>query len=687
MKHYNNIEAFAIQFQQEIIAEASIKDIEKFHEQVFVDLMLNDLYEAGEIENGIRCQHKSTGIKIDGYDFNEELLTLDIFVACYFSDNIPPLPIMGKTDIDIYIKRALTFFQRSGNKKEFLDALEDSAEIRDLSLLIYKEFKNIRKLRIILLTNGIIKNYELKNGIINNTTDINYQVWDIQRLYRFHTSGIINEPIHVDFKKHLGKPIDCIIQKDTLGLYDTYLAIIPGGLLASLYNLWDTKLLEKNVRSYLQAQNKKSVNYGIKETLKVDGNMFLAYNNGITVTAESVVLQDNENKLQILSVNDFQIVNGGQTTASLWHVHYREKHPLEGVYVQMKLTVINDSSEVDKITPLISKYSNSQNKVNTADFSANDPFHRELEKLSRSIWAPDPQGGNKQTKWFYERASGSFYEIRNHEEKEKDKRVWDTIHLRNQKFDKTFLAKVEKTWLLHPFDVSLGAQKNFSRFSLYLKENNIIHVDDIYFKRLVSKIIIWKTAEQIIAKHKIPGYRANIIAYTLSYIVYKTSNKIDLLNIWEKQEVGKGLAECIDLIGRHVREHIMQTNENVTEYCKKEKCWQRLLETNYSLPISIELELVDTSYKAYIKPDLISPQDDKNLDFINAISAQTWKHISRWGSLTNSLEKWENGICYSIGNLLTFNKKPSVKQAIQGKKIYQKAIDRGFIEQSLNEEP
>ena len=677
MSSYNSIEEFALDLQQQIIAEANIKDLEKFHEQVFIDFMLDELYEASEIENGIRCQHKSIGMKVDGYNFNEELMSLDLITANYDDDPVPPISYISKSEIDIAFKRALTFYDKSCNESKFLNRLEDSAEIIDLTRIINKSAKEIRKVRIILLTNSLIRKFDIK-PFIHDNIEVTYQIWDIQRLFRFRTSGIKNEPIQVNFEEILGKPLECVTQKDTSGLYDTYLSIIPGSLLAGLYEKWGTRLLERNVRAYLQAQNKKGVNYGMKETLKNEKHLFLAYNNGITVTAQSVIVKESQKSINLSTATDFQIVNGGQTTASLWHINYRDKYPLDGVQVQMKLTVINDSNKIDEITPKISKYSNSQNKVNTADFSANDPFHVILEQISRATWAPDPLGGNKQTKWFYERARGSFYETRNREKKDSEKKIWDIIHLRNQKFDKTYLAKVEKTWMLQPFEVSLGAQKNFSRFSLYLKEQNIVTADELYFKRLIGKIIIWKAAEIIISKQNIPGYRANIVAYTLSYLVYLTGNKIDLDKIWINQEAGIGLAECIHIVAHFVREHITNTNQNVTEYCKKESCWQKLIETKIDLPQSLNSELIDISYTPYNNGTIPGSKDDANIEWVSSISADIWKKVSRWGSLTKSLEGWENSMCFNIGRSLSNNKKPSSKLAKQGKLIYEKALQRGF---------
>ena len=162
--------------------------------------------------------------------------------------------------------------------------------------------------------------------------------------------------------------------------YSVYLAIVNGDLLASLYNEFRDRLLEKNVRSFLQV--KGNVNKGIRDTLRNEPDMFLAYNNGISVTAESVeILRDENGKPSIKRIRDMQIVNGGQTTASIFNAKYDRKASIDlaEVFVQVKISVIHSVDDMDEIVPRISTFANTQNKIQVADFSANDPFHRRLE--------------------------------------------------------------------------------------------------------------------------------------------------------------------------------------------------------------------------------------------------------------------------------------------------------------------
>jgi len=261
----------------------------------------------------------------------------------------------------------------------------------------------------------------------------------------------------------------------------------------------------------------------------------------------------------------------------------------------MKMTVIDSTEQIEKVAPKISKYSNTQNRVSTADFSANDPFHISLEKLSNSIWAPDPTGGGQQTMWFYERARGSYDETRNRERTPARIRTWDAIHPRKQKFDKVMLAKIEETWALRPFIVSRGGQKNFLEFAIEMGERGTREVDEEYYRDLISKLIIWKSAEKIISDQNEPGYRANIVTYTLSWLLYLTGQRINLQNVWKTQAIGEGLKETIDFLSFKARHHILSTDDNVTEFCKRENCWNELLKETIQLPSSVNTELIDTS--------------------------------------------------------------------------------------------
>ena len=348
--------------------------------------------------------------------------------------------------------------------------------------------------------------------------------------------------------------------------------------------------------------------------------------------------------------------------------------------VQVKLTEIKDKEKIEVYAPRISLFSNTQNRVNTADFYANDPFHKNLEQLSRNTWAPDPSGGSNQTKWFYERSRGSYDETRNREGTQAKIRKWDAIHPRKQRFDKTLLAKVENSWCLMPHLVSLGAQKNFLEYTIWLRENKFVDLSEDDFKKLVARIILWKTTESIVTRQNIPGFRANIVTYTLAWFHLLTERKIDLDKIWRNQTVNENVIDVLDGMTMKVRQHITDTQYNVTEWCKKLECWKKLQSKRFHIPANIEPELIDISPESTTRKQTITKKDKEVIEWCLKIDSGTWLAISRWGSLTESLETWERGIVYSIGKAIKQGKEPSKKQAIQAKKIFEKAKSFGFKE-------
>src|SRR5690606_35207677 len=140
--------------------------------------------------------------------------------------------------------------------------------------------------------------------------------------------------------------IPCLAMPSNNDLYECYLGIVPGNLLSALYKNYGTRLLESNVRAFLQQTGK--VNKGIRDTIKDNPHMFLPYNNGLATTAQEVKTRiDEKGQLLITGVKDFQIVNGGQTTASIFHTEKKFKADLSEVFVQMKLTVIKDEVKKD----------------------------------------------------------------------------------------------------------------------------------------------------------------------------------------------------------------------------------------------------------------------------------------------------------------------------------------------------
>jgi hypothetical protein len=373
---------------------------------------------------------------------------------------------------------------------------------------------SLATVRLFFLTDGVVRSLDVQKEDFPGL-EVRYAVWDLDKLSRLRVGD--REVIELDFSNDYGGPLPCLQTHDATGEYRTFLAFVPAKLLARIYGEHGQRLLERNVRAFLQAKGK--VNRGLQKTLKDEPHRFLAYNNGLCCTAAEVKVQaGKDGHARLEWVRDFQIVNGGQTTASIFHAMKKEKVEIKDVVVQLKLTVLSDPSRVSEIVPLISLYANSQNKVNTADFSANGPFHHGLEQLSRTVYAPAASGLERGTHWYYERARGSFADDKARQGTAAKKREWETQNPPHQKFTKTDLAKFEHSWIGLPHFVCLGAEKNFVRFAERMEEEGAPVVDENYFKQMVAKAILFRTVEKLFSVQELEGYRANSVAYAVAWL-------------------------------------------------------------------------------------------------------------------------------------------------------------------------
>ena len=264
-----------------------------------------------------------------------------------------------------------------------------------------------------------------------------------------------------------------------------------------MYDRYGAKLLQRNVRSFLQLRGK--VNKGIIETVRTAPGQFLAYNNGISATATAVVFDERADGTYLVKLDDLQIVNGGQTTATLHHAAVREGADLSQVQVPAKITVV-PPDQLDQLVPKISRFANSQNSIAEADFESNNPFHVELERLSRTIWAPAPAGGTRQTHWYYERVRGQYQVDRARQPTPARRRSFEEQNPTAQKFTKTDAAKYDMTFRQQPHIVSLGAQKCFQAWTVDVLAARTAPPNEHYFHNMVAKAILFEQARKHIQR-------------------------------------------------------------------------------------------------------------------------------------------------------------------------------------------
>ncbi|CUA91021.1 AIPR protein [Chelatococcus sambhunathii] len=573
------VEEFFHDFRQETLADAEANST--YQLESFMEAVSTELIETGFIEGFEHCHYRAPrGMRVDGYWFNDEG-ALDIFVADF--DCRRELETLTRTDVDAAFKRVVNFFEAS-----LQGALEPDVTTPEYGLVrqIADRRQALRHVNFYLTSERVLSDRfqafpDGEAGGIRAT----YHIWDMARFQRQRTSRGHKEALNIDFVELFGNGIACLPANLGSDSYQSYLIVMPAPILAALYDRYSARLLEQNVRTFLQAR--AQVNKGIRATIINEPQMFFAYNNGITATAQEVETRMTNSGLQIVRMTDLQIVNGGQTTASLFHTQRRDKADLSGIFVQMKLSVI-DSEQSEMVVPRISEYANTQNRVNAADFFSNHPFHVRMAEFSRRIWAPAQQGAQRETKWFYERARGQYVDAQSKLTPGEQKR-FRAEYPKTQMFTKTDLAKFENVFDDHPRWVNLGSQKNFARYALRIGkewEKSSDGFNELYFRRAIARGILFRATEKLVSVQPWynGGYRANIVAYTLSMLGEITKRRkasVDYQRIWAAQAVDDVLLGTLVTIATAINEDITRPPQgisNISEWCKRERCWTRLLD-------------------------------------------------------------------------------------------------------------
>ena len=628
-------------------------------EQIFTRTALDLLSDAGETENardaydegqlGTKNQHK-----INAYAEPDNYETVDLFITIFKGTDEPQK--VSKDEIDTAVKRIANFF-RKAKYKEYVNEIEESSPIFDFAhTLANSELlkENLVRANAIILTDGVFPGDNPESQTISGIP-IFYRVVDINYLHNITEKSHI--PIEINFKKE-GFEIPCIVSPSENDQYQSYLAIIPGIALATIYERFGSRLLEQNVRSFLQFTGK--INKGIRNTIMKEPNMFLAFNNGIAATAEDLEITKLENGkgLLISKVKDFQIVNGGQTTASIYHTLKKDKADISGIFVQVKLSVVKNRNNFSDIVSRISEYANTQNKVSVSDLSSNRPYHIELEKLSRNIFAPHVTGQiGQQTKWFYERARGQYKNARNKEGFTKTRqKAFDLKNPTNQMFTKEDLAKYVNAYqevfdgkklVIGPHTVVKGSQKNYVQFINY---NLIKKPDNIYFEDIVSKTILFKTAEKIygIKPAAIGDLRYITVPYSISLLTFETKGKLDLYKIWKNQSLSENLKSLLYDLMVVVESTIKNSAEKnhgalYGEWAKKEECWLDLKKQEFDIDFTLLKEDFEDNKSPSKRKRLADLEETELLrikeefDKIKSIPYQVWNTIQDWGRRTEFL--------------------------------------------------
>lgn len=552
----------------------------------FKSLFISYLTEAGEtfVSDCTLVDFKKDGenMKLDGYAFNEYFRSLTLIVSKYQGKSKPEK--VKKTEIDKLLKKVLKFYKTCGT--DSFEALEESSDGYQAYEFIKKHKQDIETVKIILLTNDETVQY-IPEDTRNGKVSISYDVWDIERLYQSVLGGqAVERQLVVKLKKKYSTSLPLIKVKGENDIYDCYIGVISGNLLARIYESEGQELIQKNVRSFLQATGK--VNKGIKVSLANEPQMFMAYNNGISTVADSIVVENDLHDGDVVNITEitgWQIVNGGQTTASIYNA-YKSKLPLDQVNVQIKLSVIKQKDQAEDIIHNISKYANSQNKINMSDFNANDTYHVKMERLSRSTPIPVIKGKSTDY-WFYERARGQYLVELNRQPTTAAKREFKNRCPKKRCISKTVAAKCVMAYQGYPYIVSKGLETNFVFFSDKVSNGEFSEPSEQSYIEMISRVILFNSCDEVIKNLKFGGFKAQQDYYTVALIGKYHSDLINPQEIWNNQTINAETKILIEKLALFVWNHFQNptvSGVNIGQWCKKEECWD-LLQKRYEAKI------------------------------------------------------------------------------------------------------
>ncbi len=647
-------------------------------------VLLDRLEEAGVSGDGqvayYRHERANFHAEVHGYvcDIEDDVLSLFYLVDANEDAALgDPAMVSGvpKDSIDRGFRRLESFLKLAeAGRVNDVDQSQPASELFELARTATEAGQ---RLVLNVLVTGTVSE---RAATSESQTGFDREVWDLTRLAKT-CGGEGEDRPSINFVDEFGQSLPCLVTPQTEDGLQVFMTWIPGDVLAQIYNTYRSRLLERNVRSFLQFTGK--VNKGIRETVLERPARFLSYNNGLSATASVVDLEDFGSGLaRIRSVKDFQVVNGGQTTASIASCARRDRIDVSGVSVAMKLTVV-PSDRIDEFVPLISKFANTQNRIQEADFSANHPWHIELERLSRNTWTSPTGETPRGTRWFYERSRGQYADELSSQNTPAGRRRFRTENPTSQKFTKTDLAKYVLSWDQQPAVVSRGAQKCFVDFMNRIQRERRAAPDAQEFQRVVALGILFRRAEKLYGDMGYQGYRAQIVTYAIARLSNTLSRRLPWTEIWDDHDIPEIIKGSLAKIIIGVRGVITQppSNRNITEWCKREDCWSAIVD----LVVSVDSSDAETWTPLTGKVD--QPTNaSRTVVAVAAIPAEVWFAASKWAKDTSTLQPWQRSLSYSVGRLQGRGSQPSPKQAIQARKLLLEAVRLGFGHEGLARE-
>lgn len=594
----------------------------------------------------------------------------------------------------------LETFVQEAIESSLSDRVAEVNEAYELATLLGQGRERVTRVRLHILSNQPLSQ-RFKEQLCEPVAGIAVErhIWDLQRLQSLYESSREREAIKIEMSEFESKGIEAM-QAAVGDSLRSYLCIIPGNTLADMFNRYGSRLLEGNVRSFLGM--KGGVNKGIKRTIQDTPELFFAYNNGIAATASSVDINTSDGQIRIVGLTDLQIVNGGQTTASVLNARKKDGLSLEGVSVAMKLTVVSSDAANDLI-PRIAEYANTQNKIAAADFFANHPFHRKMEEISRRLTVPAQPGARVVSKWFYERSRGQYQNERLYL-KESKKMAFDLEFPSLQMINKTDLAKYDSVFNERPHWVSTAAQKNFLKFAATFEPSSpdtpiseywatiSPKYGDDYYQRIVAVALMWKHTELLVSSGRgdwyLGDYRAQIVAYALSLLLRnlrRAGKELDHTRIWQRQCVPSDLGAILKEAAIAAQRAILSPPSgmtNIGEWTKKEGCWEAVRQLKLSVPDTApwiasrhEARIAATDARRQgIQDDAISLQGR----LLGMAQKGYWRDLLQWPNLASTVTESQKSLISKSSTVPGFMKISLEKDWRQLAEIQRICEDAGY---------
>lgn len=675
----------------------------------FVAESLDTLEEAGELNNPYQFQFYCVGrgrriMAFDAYGYDEADSSF-VLVISDFKNTTDALSLTN-TDIERLYKQMVNFIEEActGNVLDYCDDSNPAIDIaKELKANIGKNKleTNVTRFKLFIITNAVLSN-RVKNitvpDLLERPCELN--IWTIERFYQLYLSNnsetiVINT---ADFGNS-GIPVMKVNIENSRG-YTSFLGIVEGKFLADIYLKYGSRLLEGNVRAFLNTGGK--VNRGIRKTITsmAESDQFFTYNNGISTVANNVELS--KDGKCIVSFEGLQIINGGQTTASLANaVIKKEAQYMDHIFVPMKLTVLNTHDDLTEIEiennniviQKISECANTQNPVSDADFFSNHPYHREMESLSAKVLAPPVDGCPYSTRWYYERSRGKW------QQEQMKLTKAQVAHFREksprkQLVKKEKLAKCLNTLYMNPHQVIVGNARNMRDFSerinsIWDKSRNSIN--DVYFKRAICSVIIFDEVDSIVNKsgwYPTGGNKAQIVPYTIAKIMSCLPDKtcIDYDRIWKNQRLYPSFVREVEILSEKVHYWIEETRNGVIprEYTKKGTTWKEFRDNyQYSLTDAFLSDLVSVEYskqeeKAAKKQSFFDNTIDLEVQIYNK-GGNYWRRVYNKMTENRIATYGDRDFVNNVAKMCDSAILLTSRQISRLKKIIEKAVEEGLI--------